>query len=349
MFELFARNRVASLFAITILTFGIIGAAAPGFLSGNTIAVVMANSLVLMLISFGTMLVIITRNIDVSSGSVLGLSAAVLGLALNAGISLPLAIGLCVLVGAAAGALNGALVAGLGVPSIVATLGTLGLYRGLMLTLTGGRWIEALPQSIKSLASNLGWGGSVLTIIVLLVFAGLWFFLRRTRSGGYFFAVGDNREAARHLGIPARWIEFSAFVGAGACAALAGVVFAAQIGFIPNQAGNGIELKAIAANVLGGVSLLGGVGSAVGVFISVIFLTAIDSALVFLRIPAFWNDFIAGAILLSVLMLDGRIRLALDKRIRAKRYAIGHDGQNAKPASNEKAAKSLHVSSEATR
>lgn len=347
MFELLARNRVATLFAITVFTFGLIGLAAPGFLSGDTLSVVMANSLVLMLVSFGTMLVIITRNIDVSSGSILGLSAAVLGLSLNAGISLPVAIALCVLVGAAAGALNGLLVAGLGVPSIVATLGTLGLYRGLMLTLTGGRWIEALPQSIKSLAGNLGWGGSVLTIIVLLVFVALWFFLRRTRSGGYFFAVGDNREAARHLGIPARLIEFSAFVGAGACAALAGVVFAAQIGFIPNQAGNGIELKAIAANVLGGVSLLGGVGSAVGVFISVIFLTAIDSALVFLRIPAFWNDFIAGAILLSVLMLDGRIRLALDKRIRAKRYAVNHGARDARPAAQAEPSGNSLVSSEA--
>ena len=104
----------------------------------------------------------------------------------------------------------------------------------------------------------------------------------------------------------------------------AGIVFAAQIGFIPNQAGSGIELKAIAANVLGGVSLLGGVGSAVGVFVAVIFLTAIDSALVFLRIPAFWNDFIAGAILLLVIFVDGRVRMAVNARIRAKRYASTH-------------------------
>ncbi|RUT28855.1 autoinducer 2 ABC transporter permease LsrC [Arsenicitalea aurantiaca] len=337
MLELFARNRVATLFVITLLTFGAIGLAAPGFLSASTLATVMANSLVLMLVSFGTMLVIITRNIDVSSGSVLGLSAAVLGLSLNAGIALPLAIGICIGVGALAGAFNGLLVAGFGVPSIVATLGTLGLYRGLMLSLTGGRWIEALPQSIKALAANLGWGGSVLTLIVLGVFLILWLFLRMTRQGGYFFATGDNREAARHLGIPVRSIVFSAFVGAGACAALAGVVFAAQIGFIPNQAGNGIELKAIAANVLGGVSLLGGVGSAVGVFISVIFLTAIDSALVFLRIPAFWNDFIAGAILLTVLVLDGRVRMAVDRRIRAKRYASHHGAERTKSPSRPSA------------
>ena len=321
MFEFFARNRIATLLIITVAIFLVVGIAAPGFLSAKTASVVVANSLVLLLVSAGTMLVIITRNIDVSSGSVLGLSAAVLGLALTAGTELPLAIALCVATGALAGAVNGLLVAGFGVPSIVATLGTLGLFRGLMLIMTGGRWIEALPQSVKALAGNLGWGGSVLTLLVLAVFALLWFFLRHTRPGGFLFAVGDNREAARYLGIPVRTIEFLAFVAAGVCAALAGIVFAAQIGFIPNQAGSGIELKAIAANVLGGVSLLGGVGSAVGVFVAVIFLTAIDSALVFLRIPAFWNDFIAGAILLLVIFIDGRVRMAVNARIRAKRYA----------------------------
>ncbi|MGV8831576.1 MAG: ABC transporter permease subunit [Devosia sp.] len=321
MLNLIAQNRVATLFLITILTFVSIGLAAPDFLTTSTVTAVMGNSLTLLLVSLGTMLVIITRNIDVSSGSLLGLSAAVLGLTLNAGFALPTAMAICIGVGALAGAVNGVLVAGFRVPSIVATLGTLGLFRGLMLTLTGGRWIESLPQSVKSLAGNIGGGISVLTLIALSVFALLWLFLRHTRPGGYFFAVGDNREAARHLGIPVRSIEFLAFVGAGICASLAGIVFAAQIGFIPNQAGNGIELKAIAANVLGGVSLLGGVGSSVGVLVSVIFLTAIDSALVFLRIPAFWNDFIGGAILLLVLILDGRVRMAVNKRIRAKRYA----------------------------
>jgi AI-2 transport system permease protein len=268
------------------------------------------------------MIVILTRNIDVSCGSVLGLSAAVLGLSLNAGVSLPLAIAFCLAIGAAAGAFNGLMVAYLGIPSIVATLGTLGLYRGIMLVLTGGRWIEDLPQDLKALAVNLGFGFSALTIVVLTLVAFTWIVLRRTRFGRYFYAVGDNYAAAHHLGVPVKLVQFSAFVAMGVCAALAGLVFAAQIGFIPNQAGNGVELKAIAVNVLGGVSLLGGSGSVAGVFTAAIFLTSIDSALVFLKIPAFWNDFIAGAILLIVLLLDGRIRLLIDRRIRARRYAV---------------------------
>lgn len=324
MLDLFARNRVVTLILILAIAYAAIGAAAPGYLSGATLSTVLSSSLVLMLISLGTMVVILTRNIDVSSGSVLGLSAAVLGLLLNAGVSLPLAIALCLLTGALAGAFNGLMVAYLGIPSIVATLGTLGLYRGIMLVLTGGRWIEDLPQDLKALSTNLGFGFSALTVVVVLLIVTLWLFLRKTRFGRFFYAVGDNKAAAHHLGVPVRRVQFAAFVAAGSCAALAGIVFAAQIGFIPNQAGNGIELKAIAVNVLGGVSLLGGTGSVAGVVAAVIFITSIDSALVFLKIPAYWNDFIAGALLLSVLLLDGRIRQLIERRIRARRYAI-HD------------------------
>lgn len=322
MLDLFARNRVATLLVVLALAYGAIGAAAPGYLSGATISSVLSNSLVLMLISLGTMIVILTRNIDVSSGSVLGLSAAVLGLSLNADMSLPLAIAACLLTGALAGAFNGLMVAYLGIPSIVATLGTLGLYRGIMLVMTGGRWIEDLPQGLKALAANLGFGFSSLTVVVLALAVLSWIGLRKTRFGRFFYAVGDNKAAAHHLGVSVRRVQFAAFVATGICSALAGLVFAAQIGFIPNQAGNGIELKAIAVNVLGGVSLLGGTGSVAGVFAAVIFITSIDSALVFLKIPAYWNDFIAGALLLSVLLLDGRIRQLIDRRIRARRYAV---------------------------
>lgn len=326
MLDLFARNRVATLILVLAVVYAAIGTVAPGYLSGATASVVVSNSLVLMLISLGTMVVILTRNIDVSSGSVLGLSAAVLGLSLTAGVSLPLAIAFCLATGAVAGAFNGLMVAYLGIPSIVATLGTLGLYRGIMLVLTGGRWIEDLPQGLKALAANLGFGVSILTIVVMALVALAWIVLRKTRFGRNFYAVGDNRAAAYHLGVPVKLVQFSAFVTTGVCAALAGLLFAAQIGFIPNQAGNGIELKAIAVNVLGGVSLLGGTGSVAGVFTAVIFITSIDSALVFLKIPAYWNDFIAGAILLSVLLLDGRIRQVIDRRIRARRYGVHERG-----------------------
>lgn len=321
MIHLFAKHRLLSLLIIILATWLIVGFLGSGFLSTSTASVVLSNSLILLCVSVGGMIVILTKNIDVSCGSILGLSAVTLGLALNNGISLAPAIALCLLLGTGAGLINGLLVNRLGIPSIIATLGTLGLFRGLMLIMTGGQWIEQLPKSLKSLASNIVPSISPLTIATALAVIMIAFALR-TRRGQYFYATGDNRIAARHLGLPVNRIEIFAFMISGFMAALAGVIFSAQIGFIPNQAGSAIELKAIAANVLGGISLLGGSGSILGVILSVMFLTSIDSALVFLKIPAYWNDLIAGAILLIILLIDGRVRLFIDRVLRQKRYQV---------------------------
>lgn len=319
MLERIARDRVATLFIVTFVVLLLVGAAAPGFLSMRTASIIWSNGLVLMLVALGIFPVILTRNIDVSGGSILGLSAVTLGLTVNAGASLPVAIAAALGAGVAAGAVNGALVALLGVPSIVATLGTLGLFRGVMLIATGGEWIEELPEGVKDLAGNSVLGLSVMGGVTLALIGIVWGILR-LRRGRWVMAVGDNRDAARHLGLPVRRIEFLAFVWAGAMASVAGITFAAQIGFVPSQAGSGMELRAIAALVLGGISLLGGVGSVGGVVIGVIFFTSIDTALVFLKIPAYWNDLIGGAMLLLVLLIDGRLRIALEARDRAARY-----------------------------
>lgn len=319
MLERIARDRVATLFLVTLAVLLAVGAAAPGFLSARTASIIWSNGLVLMLVALGIFPIILTRNIDVSGGSVLGLSAVTLGLTLNAGVALPLACGAALGVGVMAGALSGALVALLGVPSIVATLGTLGLFRGVMLIATGGEWIEELPEALKALGAKSVAGLSVLGLVAAGVIVLLWLFLR-SRRGGWVKVVGDNRAAARHLGLPVKRIEFLCFAWGGAMYALAGITFAAQIGFVPNQAGSGIELRAIAALVLGGISLLGGVGTVAGVVIGVIFFTSIDTSLVFLKIPAYWNDLIGGGMLLTVLLIDGRLRIALEARDRAARY-----------------------------
>jgi len=212
-------------------------------------------------------------------------------------------------------------VAWLRIPAIVATLGTLGLYRGLMLLLTGGKWIEGLPADLKSLSAPLVLGISPLGWLVILLLLAMFWLLSRTALGRSFYAVGDNLQGARQLGVPVNRIRILAFAINGAMAALAGIVFASQIGFVPNQTGSGLEMKAIAACVLGGISLLGGTGSIIGALLGAYFLTQIDSVLVLLRLPAWWNDFIAGLVLLAVLVFDGRLRQALDKNLRRQKYA----------------------------
>ncbi|EML2227283.1 TPA: autoinducer 2 ABC transporter permease LsrC [Klebsiella aerogenes] len=314
------KNRELSAFFAIVALFVVLVALNPAYFSLQTLAMIFASSQILCLLALGATLVMLTRNIDVSVGSTVGLCAIAVGVALNNGYGLATAIAFALAIGALAGAFNGLLVVGLRIPAIVATLGTLGLYRGVMLLWTGGKWIEGLPDSLKSLSepafigvSPLGW------LVLALLLAGGWL-LSRTAFGRDFYAVGDNLAAARQLGVAVNRTRMLAFTLNGMLAACAGIVFAAQIGFVPNQTGSGLEMKAIAACVLGGISLLGGTGTLLGAFLGAFFLTQIDTVLVLFRLPAWWNDFIAGLVLLGVLVLDGRLRQALARHQRALKY-----------------------------
>lgn len=315
------KNRELSAFLAIVVLFAGLVALNPAYFSLQTLGMIFASAQILCLLALGATLVMLTRNIDVSVGSTVGLSAIATGVALNSGYGLMTAIAFALAIGALAGAFNGLLVVGLRIPAIVATLGTLGLYRGVMLLWTGGKWIEGLPNSLKALSepafigiSPLGW------LVLALLLAGGWI-LSRTAFGRDFYAVGDNLAAARQLGVAVNRTRMLAFTLNGMLAACAGIVFAAQIGFVPNQTGSGLEMKAIAACVLGGISLLGGTGTLLGAFLGAFFLTQIDTVLVLFRLPAWWNDFIAGLVLLGVLVLDGRLRQALARHQRALKYS----------------------------
>lgn len=260
------KNRELSAFLAIVVLFAGLVALNPAYFSLQTLGMIFASSQILCLLALGATLVMLTRNIDVSVGSTVGLSAIATGVALNSGYGLMTAIAFALAIGALAGAFNGLLVVGLRIPAIVATLGTLGLYRGVMLLWTGGKWIEGLPNSLKALSepafigiSPLGW----LVLALLLAGGGI---LSRTAFGRDFYAVGDNLAAARQLGVAVNRTRMLAFTLNGMLAACAGIVFAAQIGFVPNQTGSGLEMKAIAACVLGGISLLGGTGTLLGAF-----------------------------------------------------------------------------------
>lgn len=323
------KNRELSAFLAIVVLFAGLVALNQAYFSLQTLGMIFASSQILCLLALGATLVMLTRNIDVSVGSTVGLSAIAVGVALNSGYGLMTAIAFALAIGALAGAFNGLLVVGLRIPAIVATLGTLGLYRGVMLLWTGGKWIEGLPNSLKALSepafigiSPLGW----LVLALLLAGGGI---LSRTAFGRDFYAVGDNLAAARQLGVAVNRTRMLAFTLNGMLAACAGIVFAAQIGFVPNQTGSGLEMKAIAACVLGGISLLGGTGTLLGAFLGAFFLTQIDTVLVLFRLPAWWNDFIAGLVLLGVLVLDGRLRQALARHQRALKYSrfqLGNKG-----------------------
>ncbi len=318
----FAKQREILVLLILAVLVVLVGAINPSFLQAATLLSILNSSLILILVSIGETFVILTRGIDVSVGASMGLSAVILGMTLNAGVPLPVAILLAVLTGALAGLVNGVGVAYIKIPPIIMTLGTLGTYRGLMLIITGGSWIETIPQSIKSMAGWKVLGVSAFAWVTFLIVAGVAYLLQRVRQARYFYAVGDNEEGAYLLGVPVKKTLLAAYTLAGLFAGIASVIFVAQIGFVPMQTGNGLELRAIAASVLGGVNLAGGVGSPVSALVGGFFLTVIDSILVFLKVPAFWNDAIAGVILLVVVLIDYRIRISIDAQQRRARAQV---------------------------
>jgi AI-2 transport system permease protein len=292
-----------------------------------TLINIVNSSLFLMLIAIGQMFVILTRGIDVSVGAIAGLAAVFFGLALNAGFPLPLAMLVALVIGVLCGAFNAAGIVFVGVPPIIMTLGTLGAYRGLMRVLTGGSWIESIPQSIKALAVTrylsvplMVWAVAALVIVLAILLA-------RIKAVRNFYAVGDNREGAYLLGINVRATEFTAYALSGLFAGAAAIVFTGQIGFVPMQTGSGQELKAIAAVVLGGVSLMGGTGSIWSAVIGALFLTAVDSMMIFLKVPGSWNNAVAGAVLLAVVVSDYLIRRTVRNRQLAMRAAEMHHAE----------------------
>ena len=337
MLKFIQNNREITALLAVVLLFALPGFLDRQYLSVQTLTMVYSSAQILILLAMGATLVMLTRNIDVSVGSITGMCAVLLGMLLNAGYSLPVACVATLLLGLLAGFFNGVLVAWLKIPVIVDTLGTLGLYRGIMLLWTGGKWIEGLPAELKQLSAPLLLGVSAIGWLTIILVAFMAWLLAKTAFGRSFYATRDNLQGARQLGVRTEAIRIVAFSLNGCMAALAGIVFASQIGFIPNQTGTGLEMKAIAACVLGGISLLGGSGAIIGAVLGAWFLTQIDSVLVLLRIPAWWNDFIAGLVLLAVLVFDGRLRCALERNLRRQKYArFMTPPPSVKPASSGK-------------
>ncbi|KFN03077.1 branched-chain amino acid transport system / permease component family protein [Bacillus clarus] len=268
----------------------------------------MKSSVILVILAIGQSFVLFTKNIDVSVGSIMGLSAAICGRFLTSGYNTFFSVIAAIILGAVIGMINGIGVAKFRVPAIIMTLGMLGIIRGAMLLFTGGKWIEDIPNHYKQLSSITVLGLPITVGGVLLILLLLYFFLMKVPFGRYFYAVGDNEDGARLIGIPVDKVKIYAFIISGISAALAGCIFVMNIGFVPNQTGTGIELQVIAAAVLGGIHLKGGTGSIFGAALGAVFLEAISSSLVFLKIPAFWNSAISGFLLLLIIILDSVLK-----------------------------------------
>lgn len=302
------KARELSIVLFLVGFFILVGSINKEFITGDTIALLIKSSAILLVMAIGQSFVLLTANIDVSVGSTMGLSAAVAGILLTDGYSLWIIVPAVLLTGVIVGLLNGLGIAYGKVPSIIMTLGMLGIIRGTMLLFTEGMWIEDIPNFYKELsgAAFIGISLPVWIAIVLVVVCHL--YMTRTKSGRCFYAVGDNEEGAVSVGLPVKRVLVLSFIFSSVSASIAALLFVMNIGFVPNQTGSGMELQVIAAAVLGGVSLTGGIGSVIGAGLGAVFFTVISNSLVYLKIPAYYNDAISGFLLLAIVVGDSQFQ-----------------------------------------
>lgn len=319
------KTRELSIFLLMLAYIIFVGTINHDFITGDSISLLVKASVILIVMAIGQSFVLLTSNIDVSVGSVMGMSAAVCGVLLTSGYNVWLVVLSVIVLGAVIGFINGIGVAYFNIPSIIMTLGMLGIVRGCMLLYTEGMWIEDIPNFYKKL-SGLKWLGVSLPVwiaVFILIMAHL--VLKKTKFGQYFYAVGDNVEGAKLVGIPVRKVSVLAFILSGISAAIAGLFFVMNIGFVPNQTGSGMELQVIAAAVLGGVSLSGGLGSVIGAGFGAIFFTIINSSLIYLKIPAYYNDAISGLLLLVIVVGDSKLQHYLkNKTMKHRKIDLQH-------------------------
>ena len=275
----------------------------PHFLTSNNLLNVLDQSVVVGIVAIGMTFVILIGGIDLSVGSVAGLTGVLLGRGLEH-FTIPVAIVLAVLAGMTIGLFSGFLIAHFGLPSFVVTLGVMAIGRSLAYIFSGATAIADLPENFGNIVytSILGMPAHVLTLLMLYAMA--WAYLNFTKGGRTVYAIGSNREAARTAGLNVLGFSILPYVISGGLSAVAITFASAQVMSIDPLAGTGLELDAIAAVVIGGASLYGGRGSIIGTLIGVLIMVMIRNGLNLLNVSPFWQGSAIGAVIITAVLIE---------------------------------------------
>jgi rhamnose transport system permease protein len=305
-----ARQRELSLVAIMFVLGGLVSVTAPQFLTLSNLSQVAVLASIVAVAAVGEALVMITRNIDLSVEAMIGLVAYCVAIVLQRhALDAPAAIALGIGIGLVLGMINGAVVTLLKVPSIVATLGTLSIFRGVDYLIAGSHQVPlaGLPPGFTDPARDSILGIPIFVLVTLLVVIIGSVVLRSTRFGRQVYAVGSNPEAAAILGIPSRLVVFAAFSLCGLLAGVAGILWVMEFGTINGTSATGTVLSIVAAVVVGGVSTLGGIGTLAGAALGALFLGFIANALILVGLSQFWLQAIYGVVILVAISADAII------------------------------------------
>lgn len=278
---------------------------APGYFSPENLKDLFLANVPVLIVALGVTLVILTGEIDISVGSIFAICGVAAGLLAKSGPSAPVAaVGAC-LVGLLLGALNGALVAYVRIPSIVVTLATMVALRDALRWWTQGAWVQDLPSGFQWMGLSQSAYPAVIFAVAATLVTGTAWALRNLAAGRAVYATGSNQEGARLAGIDTSLVTFAVLMITGTLTGLAAALNSVRFNQIPSNAGLGLESKVIASVVVGGAAITGGSGTVLGTLLGVILLGAIGPALTFLGISAYWERAVQGAIILAAVMIDG--------------------------------------------
>jgi rhamnose transport system permease protein len=304
------KQREPLLAAMVVLLVAAVGLRAPAFLSAGSLANLVTDSTLLVMLALTQMLVIVTRGVDLSVASNLALSgmvAAMLG-AHVPGLPLPLIMLAAVAVGLGLGLVNGWLIGYLELPPIVVTLGTMSVYRGAVFVLSGGAWVSAhqMPANFIAFPLDRLLGLPHLVWIAAATVALMAWIARSTRFGRDLYAIGNAPQCAGYIGIPSHKRLLGTYALSGAVAGLCGYLWVARYAVAYTEIAYGFEFTVIAACVIGGVSIGGGVGTVLGATLGALFLTVIGNALPVLQVSPFWQSALTGLVILVAVLINAR-------------------------------------------
>ncbi|MBS0263056.1 MAG: ABC transporter permease [Planctomycetes bacterium] len=333
------RRELAVLLAWGALL-GLLAVWAPTFFAGDQLRNMLVSAAPVIVAAVGMTLVMLTRQIDISIGSIFSLCGVVAGLLVQAGWPMPLAATISVLCGLLLGLVNGALVAGLRLPAIVVTLSTLVAVRELLRYFREGEFVRNLPAGFQWFGLSQAAGQWVVVASALVIALGAGWGLSCLGGGRAIYATGSDPEAARLVGIRPRRVVLGVFAASGTLAALAALLNDIRFADVDPNAGNGLEMQAIAAVVVGGASVNGGRGTIAGTVLGVLLLSTIGPALVFLHVQPQWERAIQGTVILAAVSFAGHA--VLNRRSRGLTTAsggVGTPGQSNSPSSASKSTK----------
>ncbi len=286
-----------------LLLFAAVGAWNPRFIAERNLETIFLGNAYVAVAAIGMSMVIISGNIDVAVGSLIGVLATLSGAIAVSGAPVLLSWTVPVAAGVAVTSLMGFLVAYLNIPSIVVSLGMLSILKGGLIIVTGGAWISNLPPGYHLAQTELLAVPTPIWFMVVLTAGAAWW-MRSTALGRSIYALGGNPEAARLAGIPRRRTLMLVFAIHGGFAGVASVLFATQLSVIQSTVPPNLELTVITASVVGGVSILGGIGSVVGSTLAAILLAAIASSLIFVNVSPYWIRAVQGVLILGTVLAD---------------------------------------------